>query len=172
MRFSRFSIRICHRCIKSASCREAEGAAGKRAISAFLGTILHRRGESRRFPSPTHPLVLDTLSAENRTTRRAIYRRERIGETARARFIWILLGCLPGPLRFCRRGRKFTMKAHGRFCMLSPETGREFRISEALPKRCLDFSIRSSILGPSRFELDLRAVNPYLRMTGDAIRAI
>jgi len=27
-----------------------EGAAGKRTIGAFLGTILHRRGESRRFP--------------------------------------------------------------------------------------------------------------------------
>jgi hypothetical protein len=72
MRFSRFSIRICRRCIKSASCRVAEGAVGKRTISAFLGTILHRRGESRRFPSLTHPLILDTLSAENRTLSRSI----------------------------------------------------------------------------------------------------
>lgn len=111
----------------------------RRIVTVFLRTLLRRlyrlrlrlyrhrrrhrrhRRESRRFLSAAFFARRHSRYIVGRWKlhiRRVAYRRENAPETRRARFIWILLGCLPAALRFCRDGRKFTaerFRARGRF---------------------------------------------------------
>lgn len=118
MRFSRFSIRICHRCIKLASwCRERERERNQRVgeeedrITAFLRTLLHRRRESRTLSARTsflHPVILNTLSAENCTHAASNLYRECAQEYKRERAVY-----LDSPRMFTRHTRAFLPVQNG-----------------------------------------------------------
>lgn len=121
MRFSRFSIRICRRCIKLARWREdrkrEKGTKRRRKRERkptarkknrrrrrrasqnrlFVAAVSHGTFHSAAFFAPRHPPP-DTLSERGEKIAHAAYRtartRRRRGQGRERRFIWILLGCL------------------------------------------------------------------------------